>query len=514
MKLSPGHTSMDSISSLSNGGASHVLKPQGLFPRRTSGALGVSLQLLAVMVTAMLTLSSFGDAAAAAPKATEFKISNGMTVVVVEDHRAPVATHMVWYRVGAADEPPGVSGIAHFLEHLMFKSTDKIPTGEFSKIVSRLGGQDNAFTGQDVTAYYQRIAKDRLPKVMALEADRMVHLRLEEKEVLTERKVILEERRTRTDNNPSALLDEQMNAALYLSHPYGLPVIGWEHEMAALSRDDALAFYKRFYAPNNAILVVTGDVTPDEIRALAEDTYGKIPSNSAVKARQRPQEPPHRAALRVELKDARAGKPSLHRHYLAPAYTTAKPGEAEALDLLLKVVASGTTSRIYKQLVVADKVASSTGGWYSGSGRDSGKITLYAVPTDGVSLAKLEEALDAVIDDIKEKGITQAELDRAKKTYLAEYIYDSDSQTALARRYGWSLAVGRTVKDIEEWPERIGKVTLEDTAKAAAAYLDIRHSVTGTLVPIPAKTADAKAKSKAPPEKPSETPAASKGSRG
>ncbi len=473
-----------------------------------------ALQLLAVMVTAMLSLSTFSETAAAGPKATEFTLGNGMSVIVVEDHRAPVATHMVWYRAGAADEPPGVSGIAHFLEHLMFKSTDKIATGEFSKIVSRLGGQDNAFTGHDVTAYYQRIAKDRLPKVMAMEADRMVNLRLEEKEVLTERKVILEERRTRTDNNPSALLDEQMNAALFLSHPYGLPVIGWEHEMAALSRDDALEFYKRFYAPNNAILVVTGDVTPEEIRTLAEATYGKIPANAEVKARRRPQEPPHRAALRVELKDARAGKPSLHRHYIAPAYVTAKEREAEALDLLLKVVASGTTSRIYKQLVVADKVASSTGGWYSGSGRDSGKITLYAVPTDGVSLAKLEKALDAVVDEIKANGITQAELDRAKKTYLAEFIYDSDSQTTLARRYGWSLAVGRSVKDVEEWPERIGKVTLEDTAKVAAEYLDIRLSVTGTLVPVPTKTAAPKSKPKSEPANTNTVPAANPGNRG
>ncbi|MDX2156816.1 MAG: pitrilysin family protein [Hyphomicrobiaceae bacterium] len=440
--------------------------------------------LVSLLVTAMLTLSSFSAGVQAAPRATEFMLKNGMVVVVVEDHRAPVVTHMVWYRVGAADEPPGVSGIAHFLEHLMFKSTDKIPTGEFSKIVSRLGGQDNAFTGHDVTAYFQRIAKDRLRTVMEMEADRMVNLRLEEKEVLTERNVILEERRSRTENNPSALLDEQMNAMLYLSHPYGLPVIGWEHEMAKLSREDAIAFYKRFYAPNNAILVVTGDITPEELKPLAEEIYGAIPSNGAVKAMPRAMEPPHRAARRIELKDARAGKPSLHRSYFAPAYNTAEPGEAEALDLLMKVVASGSTSRIYKRLVVADKVASSTGGWYSGSGRDSGKISVYAVPADGMGLDKIEAALDSVIEDVKKNGITAAELERAKKSYLAEYIYESDNQSSLARRYGWSLTVGRTVKDIEEWPDRIAKVSLEDAAKVAAKYLDVRRSVTGTLIPV------------------------------
>jgi zinc protease len=434
----------------------------------------------------MLSLSNYFSDAHATPRATEFELKNGMKVVVVEDHRAPVVTHMVWYRVGAADEPPGESGIAHFLEHLMFKSTDKIPNGEFSKIVSRLGGQDNAFTGQDVTAYFQRIAKDRLPTVMEMEADRMINLRLQQKEVLTERDVILEERRSRTDNNPSALLDEQMNAALYLSHPYGLPVIGWEHEIAQLSREDALAFYKRFYAPNNAILVVTGDITPEELKPLAESIYGSIPPNPDVKARARPQEPPHRAARRIELKDPRAGKPSLHRSYLAPAYVGAAPEEAEALDLLLKVLASGPTSRIYKQLVIEDKVASSTGGWYSGSARDSGKISLYAVPVDGVDLEKLEGAIDEVIADVRANGITEVELERAKKSYLADYIYESDNQASLARRYGWSLTVGRTVKDIEEWPDRIAKVSLADVASVAAKYLDIRRSVTGTIIPASA----------------------------
>jgi zinc protease len=436
------------------------------------------------LVIVMLSFSNYFSEAQAAPRATEFELANGMKVVVVEDHRAPVVTHMVWYRVGAADEPPGVSGIAHFLEHLMFKSTERISTGEFSKIVSRLGGQDNAFTGHDVTAYFQRIARDRLPKVMEMEADRMVNLRLEEKEVLTERDVILEERRSRTENNPSAILDEQMNAVLYLSHPYGLPVIGWEHEIAKLSRDDALSFYKRFYAPNNAILVVSGAVTPDELRPLAEATYGRIPANPDVKMRPRPSEPPHRAARRVELKDPRAGKPSFHRSYYAPAYATAEAGEAEALDLLLKVVASGTTSRVYKRLVVEDKVASSAGGWYSGSARDSGKISLYAVPVDGVSLEVLETALDKVLAEIRAGGITEAELDRAKKSYLAEYVYQSDNQATLARRYGWSLTVGRTMADIEQWPDRIANVTLADTAKVAAKYLDIRRSVTGTLLPV------------------------------
>ena len=440
----------------------------------------------------MLAFSAPMSLAQSGVRATEFKLANGLHVVVIPDNRAPVVTHMAWYRVGAADEPAGHSGIAHFLEHLMFKATDKIPAGQFSKIVSRLGGQDNAFTGQDATAYFQRVAKDRLRQVMEMEADRMVNLRLDEPEVLTERNVILEERRSRVDNNPSAILDEQMGAALYLNHPYRIPVIGWEHEMAKLSRQDALTFYKRFYAPNNAVLVVSGDVTADEVKALAEATYGRIPSNPAVTAtRVRPLEPEHRSPRRVELKDARAGKPSLQRNYLAPSYGTAAPHEAEALDLLMKIVGAGSTSRLYQKLVSEDKIASSAGGWYSGHGMDYGKIGLHAVPAEGVTLDTVEAGLDAVLADVAAKGVTEEELARAKTTYLAEYVYESDNQATLARRYGWSLIVGRTVADVEGWPARIASVTLDQVNAAARSHFDIRRSVTGRLIPVAADTARA-----------------------
>jgi len=451
--------------------------------RATLATLSLAIPMLA------LNPQAFADTAAQ-NRATEFKLSNGMDVVVIPDHRAPVVTHMVWYRVGAADEQRGTSGIAHFLEHLMFKSTDKIPVGEFSKIVGRLGGQDNAFTGHDATSYFQRISKDRLKTMMDMEADRMVHLRLDEKEVLTERDVILEERRSRIDNNPSALLDEQMNAALYLNHPYGVPVIGWYHEMAKLSREDAMTFYKHYYAPNNAILVVSGDVTPEEVKAMAEDTYGKIPANPDVKAtRVRPSDPPPIAPRRLELKDPRAGNFSLHRYYAAPSYVTAKPGQAEALDLLLKVVGTGATSRLYKKLVVEDKVASTVSGDYSGYGLDGGTISIVAVANDGVPLAKVEQAMDGVLSDVAKNGITEKELERAKSSFIADYVYESDNQATLARRYGWGLAVGRTVEQIEDWPKAIAAVTVADIKKAAAEFLDIRGSVTGTMVPDKASVA-------------------------
>lgn len=367
----------------------------------------------------------------------------------------------------------------------MFKSTDKIPLGEFSKIVARLGGQDNAFTGHDVTAYFQRVSKDKLGTMMEMEADRMVNLRLTEKEVLTERDVILEERRSRIENNPAAIMDEQMNAALYYSHPYGIPVIGWEHEMAKLSPQDAMTFYKHFYAPNNAVLIVAGDVSADEVKALAEKTYGQIPTNPDVGAtRVRPQDPPQRAARRVDYADPRAGNASFHRDYVVPSYMTAKPGEAEALDLLMKIVGDGATSRLYKRLVVDEKIASSAGGSYSGSGLDYGTINLYAVSADGADLLpKIEASLDKVLGEVRDQGVSEAELNRARSSYIADYIYENDDQSSLARRYGWGLALGRTVAQIEGWPDALRKVTADDVKRAAGTYLDIKRSVTGYLTP-------------------------------
>jgi zinc protease len=425
------------------------------------------------------------DGARSSSRVVEFTLANGLQVLVIPDHRAPVVTQMVWYKVGAADEPRGSSGIAHFLEHLMFKGTDTIPPGQFSKIVARNGGEDNAFTNHDVTAYFQRVAKDRLPTVMAMEADRMENLRLSEEDVTTERKVILEERRSRVDNDPSSILQEQMMAALYTKHPYGIPIIGWAHEVAALDRDDALSFYKRFYAPNNAILVVAGDVEPSEVRTLAEETYGKLGPHGAIIGRSRPQEPEHSAPVRVEFEDARAGTMTVQRLYLAPSYASAAQGEADALDLLMRVAASGPVSRVYKRLVIEQKTAASAGGWYSDSGLDAGRVAFYAIGAEKITPAELEKAMDGVIAELCEGGVTQGELDRARSTYLAEFIYTQDSQSRMARHYGWRLATGMTVADVEAWPERLKQVTVERIRDVARKYLVDNNSVTGILVPAP-----------------------------
>ena len=445
--------------------------------------VSLSMPVAAVAASAEKAPTPVASQDKAEKKAFEFTLDNGLKLVVIPDHRAPVVTQMVWYKVGAADEPPGVSGIAHFLEHLMFKGTETIPAGQFSKIVARKGGDDNAFTSQDVTAYFQRVAKDRLASVMEMEADRMANLRLSETDVKTERDVILEERRSRVDNDPSSLLQEQMMAALYRNHPYGIPIIGWEHEIRQLDRADALAFYKRFYAPENAILIIAGDVEPDEVLALAKDTFGKIPGRGEPIKRERPAEPEHDAAVTVTLEDPRAGRTTVQRYYIAPSYASAKPGEAEALDLLARVMAHGSTGRIYKSLVVDEKAAASAGGWYSDTGLDSGRIGFYAIAGEDDTPEQMEAAIDKVIEDVRENGVTQDELDRARTGLLAEHVYSADSISRMARQYGWHLTSGLSVEDVEDWPNRIKAITVDDVRKVARDYLVEENSVTGILKP-------------------------------
>ncbi|GFO82285.1 MAG: hypothetical protein A49_19120 [Methyloceanibacter sp.] len=316
----------------------------------------------------------------------------------------------------------------------------------------------------------------------------MVNLRLTENDVKTERDVILEERRSRVDNDPGSLLQEQMMAALYRNHPYGIPIIGWEHEMRQLDREDALTFYRRFYAPENAILMVAGDVEPDEVRALAEETFGKIPRRGDAIERMRPQEPDHDASVTVTLEDPRAGRTSVQRYYITPSYASAKPGEAEALDLLARIAADGTTGRIYKQLVVDKNVAASAGGWYSDSGLDSGRIGFYAIAGEENTPDEMTAAMDEVVKDLRENGVTQDELDRARTGLLAEYVYNSDSISRMARQYGWRLSVGLSLDDVEAWPDRIKAVTVNDVRNVARKYLVDENAVTGILKPAPHHT--------------------------
>jgi zinc protease len=443
--------------------------------------LRIRLRFLAVFIVLVsATLTVVGSARAV--EVAHFSLANGLEVVVVPDRRTPVVTHMVWYKVGSADEEPGKSGLAHFLEHLMFKGTAKNPSGRFSQVVATLGGQENAFTTSDYTGYFQRIAREHLETVMTFEADRMSGLVLTDANVLPERDVVLEEYNMRVANSPEARLGEQISAALYLNHPYGRPVIGWRPEIEKLDRADALDFYKRHYAPNNAVLVVTGDVSPEEVKALAEKTYGKVARVDAVKPRARPQEPTPVAMRQVTLADPRVAQPNLQRNYLVPSYARQQNGEAEALDVLARILGHGSTGRLYRALVVDQKLASSAGAWYQGSALDLTRFGVYATPLPGVGFAELEVALDRVIVDLVKDGVTADELDRAKTRLIADAVYAQDNQSTLARWYGAALTTGSTVADVLAWPDRIRAVDAERVRAVARAYLDRVRSVTGYLV--------------------------------
>ncbi len=415
-------------------------------------------------------------------RVTDFNLDNGMQVVVVEDHRAPVVQHMVWYRAGSADEPPGVSGVAHFLEHLLFKATDTLEAGELSATVAANGGRDNAFTSYDYTAYFQRIAADRLGLMMQMEADRMVNIRLTERDIVTERQVIIEERNQRVENRPRALFGEQKNAAQYLNHGYGVPIIGWMHEMEQLDIEDVMAFYREHYAPNNAILIVTGDVTPEEVRALAEEHYGKIPANPNVVARERRTEPPQIAARRVVLKDPRVAQEYVSRSYIALERQSGDQRKAAALTLLGEALGGSTTSYLADKLQFETPVAVYAGAFYRGTSLDQTTFDVVMVPAEGISLQEAEEAMDAALVSFVEDGLEPDQLDRIKMQLRASQIYALDDVDWIGNRYGRALSSGLTVEDVQAWPEILQSITEEEIIEAARAVLQIEGSVTGWLM--------------------------------
>ncbi len=441
----------------------------------------ISYLSAAAIIAAALAASPATAEPSGAPVA-DFTLANGLELVVIPDHRAPVVTHMIWYKVGAADETPGKSGLAHFLEHLMFKGTAKSPAGHFSHVIATFGGQENAFTSNDYTAFYQRVPREKLKTVMDFEADRMTGLQLTDKVVLPEREVILEEENQRIGNNPRARLGVQLDAALYLNSPYGKPVIGWRHEMEQLSRDDAIGFYRRFYAPNDAVVVIAGDVEPADALKFAEETYGKVVRHANILSRHRPQEPPQVAVRSLTLADPRVEQPLLQRVYLAPSFATAKPDESEALEVLAHILGNGSNSRLYRTLVVDKGVAVMAGAGYDSSTLDMSKFGVFAAPRPGVTLPQLESETDTVIADVIAHGVTVEELERAKSRMIADAVYAQDNQVSMARWYGTALMTGATVNDVRRWPERIRAVTVAQVQEAARLWLDKRHSVTGYLV--------------------------------
>jgi zinc protease len=416
------------------------------------------------------------------PHVSDFRLGNGLEVVVIPDRRVPIVTHMVWYRNGSADDPIGQSGIAHFLEHLMFKGTARHPAGEFSQVVSALGGQENAFTSYDYTAYFQRVAREHLGTMMEFESDRMAGLLLEESVVAPERDVVLEERRMRVETDPAAQLSEAMAAALFVHHPYGIPIIGWMHEIEGLDREHALAYYRRFYTPENAILVVAGDVEPEDVRRLAQASYGRIAPHGSPPLRRRPREPEPKALRQVSVVDAKVEQPTLHRLYLAPSARTAARREAQALDVLSELIGGGPTSYLYRKLVLGTGQALNTGSWYMSSAIDESRFSIYGVPSPGVALEALADAIDAALARLADEALDAVSIQRAKTRLVAETVYSSDSQSSLARIYGSALAIGETIDDVRRWPDEIAAVTRDDLIAVAERYLVPARSVTGHLL--------------------------------
>ena len=427
------------------------------------------------------------------PGVSHFTLDNGLEAVVIEDHRAPVVVQMVWYRIGAADEQPGKSGIAHYLEHLMFKGTEKLAPGELSKTVTANGGMDNAFTNYDFTTYFQRIASDRLPLVMEMESDRMQNLRIGEDDWQAERQVVLEERSQRTDSDPDAQFSEERDAVQFYNHPYRRPVIGWRQEVEALTREDAIAWYDKHYAPNDAVLVIAGDVTPERARELAEQYYGPIPAKPDSTRKPRPQEPTQRSPRRIERVDARVAQPVMIRTVLAPERNPGDQKTAAALTVLAELLAgSAQTSVLAHDLVLTGK-ALYVGAYYDGLTVDPTMFGLSMVPGPNVSNADAEAALDAALARFLVQGPDAAQLDRVKIQLRAAQVYSRDSAHGRAYEYGQSMAVGLGVEDVNDWPDILDAVTPDDIRAAAALVLGNAADVTGWLLPADPGTAEAAA---------------------
>lgn len=416
--------------------------------------------------------------------ARTFTLENGLQVVVIEDHRAPVVTQMVWYHAGSADEPMGRTGIAHFLEHLMFKGTKQHQDGEFSKFVSKIGGEENAFTSYDYTGYYQSVAPQYLKKIMEFESDRMENLVLTDAVIAPERNVIIEERRMRTDNSPEAMLAEETQATLFMNSPYHNPVIGWKQEMEKLTRDDAIAFYNKFYTPSNATLIISGDVSAEKVLELTLETYGKLANRANPGPRIRPQEPVKNTSRTVTMRDPRVSEPSYQEMWTVPSYKNAKnKQDAFALDLLGEILGGSSRSRLYQSLIVEKGSAAAVGSGYSGNAVDDGTFYVYGMPRGSASLDDVRDEVQKQLNDIRKNGVSQSELDQARKRFVKNMIFSLDNPTGLAKIYGSTLAIGLSVEDVTNWSEKLKDVKTQDIKMVAERYLDSHKSVTSYLLP-------------------------------
>ena len=414
----------------------------------------------------------------------ETTLKNGLRVIVKEDRRAPTAAQMVWYRIGSMDEVDGASGVAHVLEHMMFKGTPSVGPGEFNKRVAAAGGRDNAFTSRDYTAYFQQVPKEKLPEMMQLEADRMRHLNVDPKEFAQEIKVVMEERRMRTDDNPQSKLFEQMNAVAFQAHPYRRPIIGWMNDLENMSAADAKAWYDTWYVPNNAYVVITGDVDHKEVFALAEKYYGAL-EGRPLPARKPQIEPAQDGTRRVNVK-APAELPVLIMGYKAPVLRDAdKDSDPYALEMLAAILDGHDAARFNKKLVREDKVALSAGIGYDSTGRGPGMIYLHGSPSEGRTVADLEAALRAEITRIQQDGVSEQELKRAKAQLVAGQVYKLDSMFGQAMEIGQTESAGIPYQKIDRMLEKLQQVSAAEVRAAAKKYFNDDTLTIGVLEPQP-----------------------------
>ena len=447
--------------------------------RRLSLTAVVCVWALTIGDATMSSLQTIAQAQSL--NAQTFELANGMKVIYLPDRRLPIITHMLWYRVGSADEEPGKSGLAHFFEHLMFKGTPANPGDSYARFIGEVGGELNAFTSYDFTAYYATVGSAHLERIMELEADRMVNLALTAQQVAVEREVIVEERRLRTDNNPETLLLEQALATLFLNHRYGIPVIGWMHEIRSWTQEDALSFYRRWYTPSNALLVVSGDIDFDQFKYLATKHYGEIPAQ--VVARRRATEPPSLTERRVIMKDSRAGRPLWLRLYLAPSYGTADRSKTVAIEILAELLGGGATGTLPRRLVMERGLAAEVSASYDPAEIDEAMFVINAIPKPGVALEELERAIDEELNAMaKILSKNPADLTRAKQKLIMAGLQARDGTYKAALTVGTALATGASLTDIEGRQDLISAATADDVIAAARDILQPTRSVTSFLL--------------------------------
>ena len=411
----------------------------------------------------------------------DFKLSNGMQVVLVPNHKVPAVSHMVWYKVGAADEIKGKTGLAHLFEHLMFKATKNMKSGEFSSEVAKAGGNDNAFTHYDYTGYYQNISREKLPMVMQKEADRMKNLILNDEQLETEKLVVLEERRSRIENNPLAVLAEEMNVNLFSGHEYGRAVIGSQEDVKSVTKEDAQVFYEKYYAPNNAVLVVVGDISLDELKPLAKEYYGGL-GVSEIDKRNIAKKVNDIKAKTITHQNERVKKAQWLRYYVAPQYSE-DCQQCYALTLLSFLLGESRTSVLYKNLVVEKEIATSVDASYDDLSIGPAIFSISATPATGVKVEALEKEIEALIEQVKQSDFLESDVERAKQLFSAQVIYAQEDFTTMANIFGVLYSVGLDGSYVQKWEENIRSVTPMQIKLVAQKVLNNEKAITGLLLP-------------------------------